>query len=153
MKIYIDQIPEAGLELSETCEPATLDLGRTDIKFTEPFNLFAQVTKGGNNIAVQMQINATMHLNCGRCLGEFTLPVRKKIALNFTGGDKQVIDLTDNLREELILGYPLKPLCRSDCLGLCPICGKNLNKGKCKCQPLPREAKGKKHGFTKTTSF
>ena len=133
MKIYIDQIPETGLELSESCEPNTLDLDRVDIKFAEPLNISAQVTKEANLISVSLKIDAIMHLNCNRCLEEFTLPWSKEIKLNFPIENKREIDLADNLREEIILSYPLKPLCRKDCLGLCPNCGQNLNKRKCNC--------------------
>jgi uncharacterized protein len=33
----------------------------------------------------------------------------------------------------LVLGLPLKPLCREECLGFCPQCGKNRNEGPCGC--------------------
>lgn len=146
MKIYIDQIPEAGLELTENCQPSSLDLNGADVKFTEPIKLSAQISKGINNISVKLEINATMHLNCSRCLEEFTVPLSKKTNLDFpienrtasgpTGHRSgEEIDIADNLREEIILSYPFKPLCRSDCRGLCAICGQNLNKGKCNCKP------------------
>ncbi len=138
MKIYIDQIPETGLELSESCQPSALDLNREDVKFTEPISLLAQVTKGVNNISVNLKVNALMHLSCSRCLEDFVTPKSFEIKLNLPIEDKKEIDITDNLREELILSYPLKPLCRPDCLGLCANCGQNLNKGKCNCQMRPK---------------
>ena len=131
VKIQIDQIPEQGLTLTETCQPVSLDLERADIKFSEPINLSAQVNKGINNISLQLKINAVMHLNCSRCLEEFSSPLSGEIKLNFPIEGKEEIDLTSNLREEIILRYPLKPLCRPDCLGLCATCGRNLNKGRC----------------------
>ncbi|MBL7085051.1 MAG: DUF177 domain-containing protein [Candidatus Omnitrophica bacterium] len=134
MKIYIDQIPEAGLELTENCEPSSLDLNRADIKFTEPIKLSAQISKGINNISVKLEIDAAMHLNCSRCLEEFTAPLSKKINLDFPIENRTEIDIAGNLREEIILSHPLKPLCRSDCRGLCTICGQNLNKKKCNCK-------------------
>ena len=33
--------------------------------------------------------------------------------------------------EELSIGFPSKPLCKTDCRGLCPICGRDLNEGDC----------------------
>ncbi len=39
------------------------------------------------------------------------------------------------LWEQLLLAMPVKPLCREDCLGLCPKCGKNRNLGPCDCVP------------------
>ena len=44
-----------------------------------------------------------------------------------TIGSDFKVDLTDLLREELILATPLAPLCRDDCAGLCPVCGEDLN--------------------------
>jgi uncharacterized protein len=41
--------------------------------------------------------------------------------------------LEDALREQVLLAVPLKTLCREDCKGLCPHCGKNLNESQCSC--------------------
>jgi uncharacterized protein len=134
MRIYIDQIPETGLELIENCEPTVLDLDRDDIRFKEPINISAKITKGVRNIVVNLNIHGLMHLNCSRCLEEFVYDLTKEANLNFLIQDKKMIDLTDNLREEIIFAYPLKPLCHSGCKGLCVHCGRNLNKEKCNCK-------------------
>ena len=44
------------------------------------------------------------------------------------------IDLKEDVREAIILAFPLKPLCRPECRGLCPHCGRNLNEEKCECR-------------------
>jgi uncharacterized protein len=41
--------------------------------------------------------------------------------------------LEDAVREQVLLALPLKMICREDCKGLCPQCGKNLNEGDCSC--------------------
>ena len=46
---------------------------------------------------------------------------------------RQMLDLSDVLRQYLLTDEPLKTLCRSDCRGLCPECGADLNTEKCKC--------------------
>lgn len=43
------------------------------------------------------------------------------------------IDLAPALREQILLQIPSSPLCREDCRGLCPRCGKDLNAGECGC--------------------
>lgn len=43
------------------------------------------------------------------------------------------IDLTDSIREHLLILLPVTNKCREDCAGLCPVCGKNLNIEKCEC--------------------
>ena len=53
--------------------------------------------------------------------------------------DTHVMDLTGTLREWLVTDMPMKPLCRSDCLGLCQACGTNLNLGPCDCDVSGRD--------------
>ncbi len=45
------------------------------------------------------------------------------------------LDLVPMVREQVILAAPMQPLCREDCLGLCPQCGQNLNERRCGCPP------------------
>jgi uncharacterized protein len=42
--------------------------------------------------------------------------------------------LTDVLAEQVTLALPIKVICRSDCRGLCPHCGVNLNTEECRCE-------------------
>jgi uncharacterized protein len=48
------------------------------------------------------------------------------------------IDLEPLARETVVLELPQAPLCREDCLGLCPHCGVDRNEGTCSCEP-PRD--------------
>lgn len=47
--------------------------------------------------------------------------------------ENSFFDLTDSLRECIILCFPCNPVCREDCMGVCPRCGKNLNRETCSC--------------------
>jgi uncharacterized protein len=47
--------------------------------------------------------------------------------------DEPVLPFAEIAREQAIISLPMKPLCREDCLGLCPQCGKDLNAGDCAC--------------------
>jgi uncharacterized protein len=49
------------------------------------------------------------------------------------------LDLAPMVREQIILAAPMHPLCREECRGLCPRCGKDLNEGSCRC---PAESRG-----------
>jgi uncharacterized protein len=46
----------------------------------------------------------------------------------------EVLDLGDIIREQFFLALPMKPLCRQDCQGLCPVCGLNRNRESCACR-------------------
>ena len=45
-----------------------------------------------------------------------------------------LIDITDDVRQSIILALPLKPICTDNCRGLCAVCGNNLNIRKCNCE-------------------
>ncbi|MBQ9406142.1 MAG: DUF177 domain-containing protein, partial [Desulfovibrio sp.] len=45
----------------------------------------------------------------------------------------QPIDLTEEVREDILLSFPQSFHCSEDCKGICPTCGKNLNEGPCGC--------------------
>ena len=44
------------------------------------------------------------------------------------------VEIAGVLWEEFIIAIPVKPLCKDDCKGICPECGKDLNTGKCECE-------------------
>jgi len=46
-------------------------------------------------------------------------------------GDR--VELSEMLREHIILAAPMQPLCREDCRGLCSVCGQDLNERRCEC--------------------
>jgi uncharacterized protein len=48
---------------------------------------------------------------------------------------EHILDLTNVVRQAVLLAMPMQPLCKEDCAGLCPTCGANLNEGPCECRP------------------
>ncbi len=72
---------------------------------------------------------------CGRCL----TPVRQEVATGelslfyeLEGIDE--LDITEDIRAELLVNLPANLLCRTDCAGLCPVCGADRNRTDCGCQ-------------------
>lgn len=45
----------------------------------------------------------------------------------------EIVDLTDDMREDILLALPINFICSASCAGLCPVCGANLNKRRCSC--------------------
>ncbi|MFH0790761.1 MAG: DUF177 domain-containing protein [Candidatus Omnitrophota bacterium] len=137
MKINTNQIPFEGISLSKSIPAQTLDLETEVVKFRGPIEVEADITKISNVVAAALVLHSTMCLTCSRCLGEFTVDFEKKIDLNYQiDKAEQIIDLIPDIREEIIVDYPIKPLCKPDCKGLCVKCGNNLNEGICKCISL-----------------
>ncbi len=54
---------------------------------------------------------------------------------DFIVSENMELDLEDLIRSDIILGLPFLFLCKEDCKGLCPKCGKNLNTEECICKP------------------
>jgi len=99
----------------------------------------ARLTRTAQGILVQAKMNATLPAECVRCLIDFQQPLsvdftelyaftRDSITdSNLLLPDDAHIDLGPLVREYMLLEFPIRPLCRNDCKGLCPICGENLN--------------------------
>jgi len=134
MKIDLNKIPTEGLELAETHQAADLDLESSEVKYISPLEIVAQVSKYGNTANVKTQVKAVLSLRCSCCLEEFNREINNNYKFNYSieNGSK-FADVSEDVRQEIILGYSVKNLCKEDCKGLCPNCGKNLNKGKCNC--------------------
>jgi uncharacterized protein len=52
---------------------------------------------------------------------------------------KDSLLLEDVLREQVLLSLPVRTLCKADCKGLCPRCGKNRNLEACTCEEGPAD--------------
>jgi len=134
VKIDINKILLEGLTLEEEVNPSALDLETDIVKFLEPIKIRAEVSKITNTVTVNLSLSGSIHLNCSRCLREFNVALKKILRLNYqVNKSEPIIDLDQDIKEEIILDYPIKPLCNPDCKGLCPKCGKNLNEGGCSC--------------------
>ena len=104
---------------------------------------FTRVTRTPQGILIQANLCATLDLECVRCLNPFpnTLNVNFTELYAFSSRhmtessllmpETGIIDLTPVLREYLLLEIPISPLCNTDCKGLCPVCGNNLNEQAC----------------------
>ena len=96
-------------------------------------------------------VRTVLRMACDRCLRQVDIPLAVDIRQRFVKGEKtdsstsdydfdylpivnDVIDLEDVIHYDVQLNIPAKVLCKEDCLGLCPICGKNLNEGLCECE-------------------
>jgi uncharacterized protein len=110
----------------------------------------------GTDVFLEVKGTAAWEGRCSRCLEPFEQPL--SVASQFLGSkdpelvargshnlgtqDLDVVFLPEPeldelalVREQFELQIPMSPLCREDCQGLCPSCGKNWNKGKCNCRP------------------
>lgn len=136
MIVDISKLGIDGNEFSGE-EPSDLfDLGNAeDVKPAGPIRYNIRVSPAGNSIVVQGVLKADLAFECVRCAEffQFTVCEPEFMVVREISNKDESIDLTQDIRESMILAFPTNPLCAPDCRGLCPRCGTNLNKKNCRC--------------------
>ena len=134
IKIDITLIPPEGLEVSREEDAALLELNTDDIDFVSPLVIKCRAVRIVDVVNFSGLFKADASLKCSRCVEKFTSEIKGSFSFDRPIKEKTILDITDDIREEVILSYPSVLLCRKDCRGLCPRCGQNLNNGKCRCK-------------------
>jgi len=113
------------------------------------FSGMARFDRTQQGMLLQGDFEAAADLECVRCLDTFSQQLNWSFSdlyafdkRNITDSGLLVpedaqIDLEPLLREYALLEFPIKPVCRPDCKGLCPVCGENLNLTDCGHRPEP----------------
>lgn len=121
------------------------------VAFSNDAHVVGEITDDGGYIQMKLQAELSFKATCARCLAPvedvFCLEFVRTVADEGTLTEEQLEDNVDEyvviqngklnvdeeLREALILEFPMKILCMEDCPGLCPKCGKPLKDGDCGC--------------------
>jgi len=157
VKIAVHTLPSGGTHLETTMSPDELGMTDEPAEFDQPVRVRVKLTRMEEDVLAQGRAQTRVRMTCSRCLEDMELPIEGEFQALFvpqTGPygqrmgrrdfqwddervsfyDEGTVDLTDEIRECLAVELPLKPLCRPDCAGLCPQCGKDLNQGLCDCE-------------------
>ena len=134
MKVRLSDIPEKGLTLSERFDPAAKKLDTPELTFAAPLTVTAAFQREREVVMVQVEALGDIEMTCGRCLEVYKQPYDGRFSLGYDVKGELFLDVTDDIRQEILLSYPVLFLCREECLGLCPRCGKNLNQELCDCK-------------------
>jgi uncharacterized protein len=158
--LNVSRIRTPHEHFEEVYPPGAFATNQEAFSVVEPVALVFDVDKGSDKdtdrFRLAGRVRTRLELPCSRCLEPFSWPVDAAFDLRYQPhgadageGEKEIaeddlttafyendtIDLDQLVREQLYLSLPMKPLCRDDCRGLCPICGTNLNRGACTCTP------------------
>lgn len=130
-------------EADITLRKLSYRFGDFKIRSASPLSLTIE-NKGEKKLMISGQASLEVLIPCARCLE----PVASRIDIQFENEldaeDKDYIDgyslNTDQLvHDEALLVWPERVLCKEDCEGLCPVCGKNRNLGSCDCDTTVRD--------------
>jgi len=135
MKIEVSKLSgRRELVLYEEWKPQAHELNAPGWLYKGPLKVSALAVRDSGIIRVEISIQAGVTLTCSRCLKDFPLLMDKRFELIYPVDlSEKIIVLDDDVRAELLLGYPQKILCKNDCRGLCQKCGVDLNEAECKC--------------------
>jgi len=167
MRIWLDQVREEPINWDETERVEVESLDRQELTELGPVSWRGQVVFADPGFYLRAHLSYDQTLSCNRCLTPIHEPASAEVELMilvdksgskgeergehelkegelsvlYLGGE--ILETRPILLEQLQLNIPMKPLCRPDCLGLCPICGIDRNRGTCACaeaSPDPRWA-------------
>ena len=164
MLIELAELELHPIDFQEEFPPDAIDLGEdvrqlTLLKASGRAQLVEE-HHGKRNIIQDIRLNGELatrlELLCARCLEPVAQDVTRKFDLLYrplgTDAGNEELSVTvaeaevgyyqgdgllleDAIREQVLLTVPLKVVCREDCKGLCPTCGKNRNTEPCSCAP------------------
>ena len=139
--------------VSLTSGPETFSPFAEDVKEVTQIRVDLTIQKSGDEFFCQARIVGKVSMECARCLATFPTELSGRTSFIVTAeptrasgkesedaeeyvliNADQVADLTEVVRQELLLSLPMKPLCSEECKGLCPRCGVNLNIETCDCR-------------------
>lgn len=143
---------EIEVEFDESPE----DLGFQDeLQFVDRVKGRLRLSRVLGGIEAKGEVRTEVYLECARCLDTFIYPIRSSFDVIFKRGGEPVqtreeialkdeemrfsffqgnfIDIGDEIRQDIIVSIPIKPLCKENCKGLCPRCGGKIDTGECRC--------------------
>jgi len=155
MIVNLLTIRDGAIMFDFVLQPSEIDLDSDEAKLIEEIGVEGSLRKGIAQTDVQGNIDARIEIECSRCLmttekslkfpfnAVFVSPENytdeKEAVLNIDDLDVSItvddkIDLSELVREQILLAVPSQIFCREDCKGLCQKCGASQNLIDCKCQ-------------------
>lgn len=120
----------------------------------------AVLTRTPTGVLVQAKLETTLETECSRCLAAFGYPTMLEIEEiyyqqvdvhtgarveteadtdDFLIDRNHTIDLSEAVRQYEVMAAEMQPLCRPDCPGICPHCGRDLTQSTCTCEGPPAD--------------
>lgn len=156
------RIEVGSLEVGQVVRAAfaeTIDSQTGDVVFDRPITGDVEIARDLHTVRLRGALQTSMPLSCGRCLVVFRQPLRAHLKEEFLVdpvppsanpgqralgredfllplGADLMLDVSEAVRQHLLLALPMVPLCRPDCRGLCPQCGTNWNEKDCEHQVM-----------------
>ena len=136
-------LPDTPYLLDGTESPETLELPPDADPPLAPagdITYHLSAVMAGADLIVTGKASVPLATVCARCLDDIRVTIAvKDLCFHFEKVRDLEVDLTDDVREELLLAVPSCFYCSPDCKGICPMCGANLNHAACSCDTREAE--------------
>ncbi len=149
MRLHVSDIPEEGLQREVDLPIMIQDNAEPDIA-----HVSLRALLFGKKVLVDGSIKISAKLNCSRCLKDISFPLdmdfrdeynppeesEKDKDRELSGSELDLsyyindeIDISELVKEQVMLNIPMKTVCQADCRGICTRCGVDLNEDVCTC--------------------
>ncbi len=137
LKFSLALLEKEPVTLDGVLPPEFLELDDPMLKVDSDITYHLEAVMVTGNVTVTGSLKCRISGECGRCLAPVTREIAtRNLALFYDElGTAEELDVTEDVRSELLLELPMNLLCSPDCKGLCPSCGADLNKTDCGCDP------------------
>ena len=155
MIFAIEEIGEEGMDFKFVLKKDQIIIGQTDLSLNDDVAVKGTLTRINDNVYLKGGVTTSVVTSCSRCLDELSYPIDSELKAHFAPIDdrltslnevelhasdidlevfeKQQVNLTQSVRDSILLAVPAICLCEEGCKGLCFQCGKNLNHAFCQC--------------------
>lgn len=163
MDIQVKDIPRQGRHVSYEMGCSDWDLTEQSLVLVEPLHIGLDIqVHSENEVYLRGEFSTKVQSECVRCLKSIQIPLQsdfhleyvpypegqseaeellsaEHLGLNFYDGNQ--INIDQEVQGQLFLAVPVHPLCQSECQGLCPQCGSDLNQTTCHCENDPTDVR------------
>ena len=167
MYLHIERIKDEPLEIEFEEKPESFKvlakmIKQGECKFSAPITTNIKANRISDMIEVEGTLITKVYLSCSRCLNEYETTLNSHFNLTYVNQlptepedvepeeieisaqemgliyfQGEEINLRDGIQEQAVMAFPIRPLCRENCKGLCAACGADLNQGDCGCDLTP----------------
>ena len=138
IRINTADIGPDGLDVEGTEDPAFLELdlvGGFPCRILDSVHYQLHASLAGRDLLVTGSAFIPVQTQCALCLKELTVQLGSdKICIFREKVPEEIVDITDDIREDILIEIPTRFKCSEECKGLCPGCGADLNVEPCRCK-------------------
>jgi len=156
MVFGIEEIGDEGLCFSLILKKDQLEINQAGLSVSVDITVNGSLNRIDDDVYLKGTVMTSVIASCSRCLDTLSYPIDSDLKSHYVPSDNQFIskrdvelhasdidaevyenqqiDLTQSIRDSILLAVPVICLCKENCKGICSKCGHNLNQGRCECE-------------------